>query len=192
VAALNRYPDVAGRLKAAAEPSVNVFLLEAALQRLEYRSLVEERAAKRDIVAILKAKRDAMAEAATAWAGVVETLHRPEFTKALHDRLEAETVADVLKSGDQGVRYVKDTLIGYFAAKLIEDVDLPTFGIKLSDRYYRTSLDLSEAALEARSDLIRAPLQEITAYHESGIRPEELAALLQAAGVMGIAVGVNK
>jgi len=54
------------------------------------------------------------------------------------------------------------------------------------------SLDFSAVALEARNDLVRAPLQEITVYHEGGIRAEEVAALLQAAGVAGVAAGVNR
>jgi hypothetical protein len=54
------------------------------------------------------------------------------------------------------------------------------------------SLDYSEASLQARNDLIRAPLQEITAYHEGGIRTDELAALLQALGLGAVGVGVNR
>jgi len=194
VEALNLYPDVAGRLKAAADPStnVNVYLLEAALQRLNYRMLVEERTAKRNIVAILKGKRDAMVEVAIAWVGIVETLHRAEFTQALSDRLQKETVASVLKADDKGAPAVKAAVIGYLSAKLIEDVDLATFDIKLADLYYRMSLDFSAVALEARNDLVRAPLQEITVYHEGGIRAEEVAAFLQAAGVAGVAAGVNR
>src|SRR6185295_1413479 len=185
---LNRYPDVAGRLKAAKEPSVNVLLLEAAIQRLEYRSLVEDRTAKRDIVTILRAKRNVMIEATTQWARVVENLNRPEFSAALRARLgsETETVATVIGSSDSGVRHVRDTVVRYLAAKLIEEVDIPAFDIKLADRHYVRSVDLSSIALEARNDLIRAPLQEITAYHEGGIRTEEIAALLQALSMAGI------
>ncbi len=201
VAILEKYPDVAGRLKTASGPGVNVFLLELALQRLEYRKLVEDRATKQDVVAILEAKSEAIAKAATAWGRVAlasrawggdSGSQEDKDVAKLRDRLDKERVATVLESGDEGVRFIKGAMTSYLAAKLIEDVDLPVFDIRLADRYYRESLDVSGVALEARNDLIRAPLQEITAYHESGIRSEELAALLQAVGVAGIAAGVNK
>ena len=140
----------------------------------------------------MRAKRNVMIEATTQWARVVENLNRPEFSAALRARLASETVATVIGSSDSGVRHVRDTVVRYLAAKLIEEVDIPAFDIKLADRHYARSVDLSSIALEARNDLIRAPLQEITAYHEGGIRTEEIAALLQALSMAGIAVGVNK
>jgi hypothetical protein len=193
--ALKRYPDVAARFSAAKNPTVNVYILELALQRLEYRQLVEERSAKKDIVALLKAKRATMVEGATAWGRVAETLLRPsaDFPAEIHTRLETATVAGVLsKPGEKGVPFVRETVVRYLAAKVLEDVELPTLEIKLADRYYRSSINYSEIALQARNDLIRAPLQEITTYHERGIRTEEIAALLQALGVAGVAVGVNR
>jgi hypothetical protein len=193
--ALKRYPDVAARFSAARNPTVNVYILELALQRLEYRQLVEERSAKKDIVTLLKAKQATIIEGATAWGRVAETLLKPpaDFPDELKTRVETAPVASVLsKPGEKGVFFVREAVVRYLAAKVLEDVELPTFEIKLADRYYRSSINYSEIALQARNDLIRAPLQEITTYHEGGIRTEEIAALLQALGVAGVAVGVNR
>jgi hypothetical protein len=191
VAALDRYPDIAARLRAARDPGVNVFLLELALQRLEYQKLATEQAASRELLTILKAKRETHIEAVTAWARVKALIARPEkdFPRAVQDRLARERVATVL-SDDPPV--VKQAVVNYAAAKLLEDAELPAFDIRLADRYYRLSLDFSETALQARNDLIRAPLQEITAYHEGGIRSDEVAALLHAIGLGAVGVGVNQ
>jgi hypothetical protein len=193
--ALTRYPDIAARLKAAENPTVNVYILELALQQLEYRQLVEDRSTKKDIVALLRAKQAVMVEGATAWGGVAETLLRPsaDFPAELHTKLESTTVSDVMSTQNvKGIPFVREAVIRYLAAKVLEDAELPTFEVKLADRYYHSSINYSEIGLHARNDLIRAPLQEITTYHEGGIRKEDIAALLQALGVAGVAVGVNR
>jgi len=191
VAALNRYPDIKGRLSAAQEPGVNVFLLELALQRLEYEKLVNEQAANQDVLTLVRNKRETLIETTAAWGRVMELLERPEkdFTEKLKQRLEKETVIAVLPVSPIIVR---QAVVNYVAAKLLEDADMPVFDVQLADGYYRMSLDFSETALRARDDLIRAPLQEITTYHEGGIRSEEVAALLHAIGLGAIAIGVNR
>jgi hypothetical protein len=191
VTALKRYPDIAARFRAARDPGVNVFLLELALQRLEHKKLATEQAARQDLLVILRAKRETHIEAVTAWARVKELLERTEkdFPKAIRDRLASETAAALLVSDSPVVRPI---VVNYAAAKLLEDAELPALDTRLADRYYRMSLDYSEASLQARNDLIRAPLQEITAYHEGGIRTDELAALLQALGLGAVGVGVNR
>lgn len=190
VAALNRYPDIAGRLRAASEPGVNVFILELALQRLEYEKLVGERATTQDVLALRKAKRETQIEAAAAWGRIMEYMKSPDFPDAVRKRLKSDRVAEVLSDGQSPL--IRQAVLNYVAAKLLEEVDLTAFDIRLADRYYRMSLDFSETALHARSDLIRAPLQEITVYHEGGIRPEEVAALLHAIGLGVIGAGVNR
>jgi flagellar biosynthesis/type III secretory pathway protein FliH len=193
--ALTRYPDIAARLKAAANPTANVYMLELALQQLRYHQLVEDQSMKKDIVALLRAKQAVMAEGATAWGRVAETLSRPpeDFPAELHTKLESMTVSKVLSTPEEkGIASIHQAVIHYLTAKILEDSELPIFEIKLADRYYHSSINYSEIALHARNDLIRAPLQEIATYHDGGIRREDIAALLQALGVAGVAVGVNR
>jgi hypothetical protein len=120
----------------------------------------------------------------------------PDVRADVRARLGTEAVGNVLASPQgKDVGWVRDAVTSYVIARLIDDVDIPAFDVRLADLYYRMSLDFSEVALQARNDLIRAPLQEITVYHEGGIRSEELAMLfqgLQAAGVAVIGAGTIK
>lgn len=190
---LGRSPDIATRLTAAGTPTANVFLLELALQRLRYQRLAGERTAMQDLLALYRAKRALMIESAVAWARLRQQTTSGTDRAEVRARLDTEPVTEVLSSPrGKDVAWVREALLGYVVARLIEDVDLPAFDGRLADRHYRMSLDFSEVALQARDDLIRAPLQEITTYHEGGIRSEELAQLLQALGVTAIGAGVLK
>jgi hypothetical protein len=55
----------------------------------------------------------------------------------------------------------------------------------------QAALDSSELALLGWHKLIGTAIEQLVAYHASGIKPETIAALLQAAGVGAIAGGVN-
>lgn len=51
------------------------------------------------------------------------------------------------------------------------------------------AVDSSEAAIHMWNALIATPVNQLAAYHASGIKPEQLAQLL---ALLGIAVGVNR
>jgi hypothetical protein len=53
------------------------------------------------------------------------------------------------------------------------------------------ALDVSEVALAQWENLIGVPINGLVAYHASGLKPEDIAAFLQALGVIGIAAGVH-
>lgn len=54
------------------------------------------------------------------------------------------------------------------------------------------ALDGSEYALKLWAHMIAIPLEELVAYHSSGLKSEDIANLIHAAGLAGIAVGVNR
>jgi hypothetical protein len=58
---------------------------------------------------------------------------------------------------------------------------------------YRAALEESQAGLTEWNSLITTPVNQIAAYHSGGIKPEQISGLLiQALGLGGIALGVNK
>ena len=54
------------------------------------------------------------------------------------------------------------------------------------------ALDASEYALALWQQTVQSPLQELADYHASGLKPEDVARLVQAASLVGVAVGVNR
>ncbi|HEY5871282.1 MAG TPA: hypothetical protein VI542_37885 [Candidatus Tectomicrobia bacterium] len=67
-----------------------------------------------------------------------------------------------------------------------EEIDFLIFGID-----HRAALENSSAAFAQWTNLIGVPLSQLVAYHESGIRSEDLANLINAAGLSAIAAGVH-
>ncbi len=53
------------------------------------------------------------------------------------------------------------------------------------------ALDYSEASLNIWKAAIVVPVEALLAYHQSGLKPEDIVELLKALGLGGIAVGVN-
>lgn len=190
---LRKYPDVAGRLKAADTPPLNVLLLELAIQRLQYRRLAADRAAKKDVLAILKAQREVEADAAAAWIRVMDGLIAVGGTPASKALLSKQkTLVEVFDAAQPAQRQqIAEVLVAYGFAKLSVEGRQNALSAQLRDRYRAQSLDTTEVAVEAWNDLIRAPLAEITAYHEGGITAEDIARLIHAIGIAAIAIGVN-
>lgn len=184
---LRKYPDVAGRLKAADTPPVNVLLLELAIQRLQYRRLAIERAAKKDVLSILRAQREVEADAAAAWIRVMDGLIALGGVD-----LSKKPLVEVFDAAPPGPRQqIAEVLVAYGFAKLSLEARQNALSAHLRDRYRAQSLDATEVAVEAWNDLIRAPLAEITAYHEGGITAEDIARVIHAIGIAAIAIGVN-
>lgn len=188
LAIVKKYPDVAGRLKAADVPPVNVLLLELAIQRLHYRRLQAGRDAKKDIVAILKLQREAHADSTASWIRVMDNVIKARDEERVDLRL---VLFDSFTSSTPiGRQRIAEILVGYAFAKLSGEDRMNIVKAKLRDRYRAQSLEMTEIAVGTWNDLIRAPLSEITAYHEGGITSEEIARLINALGIMAIAVGV--
>lgn len=97
------------------------------------------------------------------------------------------------ETGDSNKEIIAAALLNYALARHYDEMEFE-LDIRERDDYRNASLSYSEVSLEAWNDLIRAPLQEIAAYHEGGIRSEQIANLLralQAAGVITIGVRVD-
>lgn len=62
-----------------------------------------------------------------------------------------------------------------------------TAEVRLAGLPYESSLFRSEAAVAAWRAIIETPIQQLRSYHTGGLRPEAIAPLLQALGVVGIA-----
>ena len=188
LAVIKKYPDIAGRLRAADVPPVNVLLLELAIQRLHYRRLQAGRDAKKDIIAIWKLQRDAYADSAAAWISVMDKLillqqkDQAALPQALFEAFNS--------SMPIGRQRIAEVLVAYAVAELFTEDRMNVLNAQLRDRYRAQSLEMSEIAVVTWNDLIRAPLSEITAYHEGGITSEEIARLVNALGITAIAVGV--
>jgi len=57
---------------------------------------------------------------------------------------------------------------------------------------HEEALDATEYALNLWKHMIGSPLEQLVGYHASGLTSEDIANLLHAAGMAGIAVGVNR
>ena len=103
-----------------------------------------------------------------------------------------KTLVEVLDAAQPAQRQqIAEVLVAYGFAKLSVEGRQNALSAQLRDRYRAQSLDTTEVAVEAWNDLIRAPLAEITAYHEGGITAEDIARLIHAIGIAAIAIGVN-
>jgi hypothetical protein len=67
-----------------------------------------------------------------------------------------------------------------------EEIDFLIAGID-----HRAALESSSAAFAQWSNLIGVPLSQLVAYHESGIKSEDLANLINAAGFGAIAASID-
>jgi hypothetical protein len=56
---------------------------------------------------------------------------------------------------------------------------------------HEAAIDYSETSLKIWSSAIETPIAALYAYHEGGLKPEDIVELLKALGLVGIAVGVN-
>lgn len=66
-----------------------------------------------------------------------------------------------------------------------------TAQVRLNASGYREALILAEESLASWKAILDTPVDQIKTYHAGGIKPAELAPLLQALGLFGIANGVN-
>jgi hypothetical protein len=63
---------------------------------------------------------------------------------------------------------------------------------RLIANQHDAAIDATEAAYLQWNNCIGVPLAQLEAYHASGIKPEDIANLIQAAGFAAVGVGVNK
>lgn len=164
----------------AAYPRVSDLILESERLRIEIdrlRGLValeEERrtlfdlqltALSREIVALRRAKQRAVSVADWNVLALETSLAKQEAA--------ADSLAYLAESWSSG-------------RTPAEEIDFLLCGID-----HRAAIENSSAAFMQWSNLIGVPLSQLVAYHESGIKSEDLANLINAAGFSAIAAGVN-
>lgn len=66
-----------------------------------------------------------------------------------------------------------------------------TAEVRLNASGYREALILAGESVASWKAILDTPIDQLQAYHAAGLKPSELAPLLQAIGVLGIANGVN-
>ena len=186
---LKTYPDVAGPLRAADKPPVNLLLLELTVQRLELQRLNAQLQSDRDRLKIVLAQRDLMVQRAAGWIALLDAAEK----LTLVDRLRATPIAVVHADAAPDQRaHLTRVLEAYAEIRVRYDAPAASLAFDDDDRRRTLRFDLSETALAAWKDFIRAPLQEVATYHEGGLTPEDIANVIHALGLAGIAVGVNR
>ena len=186
---LKTNPGISRRLGYEAVPSVNVLLLELALQRLNYQMAFAQFEKEKSELGLLEQSFASWQDELQSWVQVATALRarnlaRPDLTngKPLVKYLpmaSPEEQEDIIRA-----------LVAYNLA-LSDRARREMIGIEQRNLIRRTSLEASKIALTAWNDLIRVPLNEVKAYHDGGITTEEIAALINAVGLTAIAVGVN-
>jgi hypothetical protein len=190
-----------GRAIAASLPSINAFLskgqappvtalvLEAENLRLQSEGLKKRIAGADAQIALLMAERDAIRG---------EILWLSKAARSLDDLPRARCVMTGDLTAD--LQSLSPPCRESALRALIFYANSWNLGRVMEDqiRYMRIAarhaavLDASDTALAQWQNLIAVPVSQLVAYHGSGIKTEDIAALLQALGVASIAAGVNR
>jgi hypothetical protein len=174
-------------------PKVAVLVLEAERLRLSLKKANDDMGRRESRIALLKAKR----------AAIISEIKLLMPAKRFVDLEDAEAKGYHCPRGRGGLvadfskfpAYCREELVSglllYASAwdsghAREEQIDYQLIALK-----YDESLDNSESALLQWQNLIGVPLGQLAAFYGSGIRPEDVARFLQAAGVGAVAAGVN-
>jgi hypothetical protein len=82
-------------------------------------------------------------------------------------------------------------LVHYSAAWTLGRVESEQIDYRLIALHHESALDTSDIAFRRWASLLEPPVDQLVALYETGLRPENIVAVLQALGVGAIAAGVN-
>lgn len=121
---------------------------------------------------------------------VAPTVACPENAPRHCRSLEALLRSNVLVNG------VPEERLAYRAMALLSESYVArerqrTAQVRLNATGYTQALILAEESVGSWKALLDTPIDQLKAYHAGGLKPAELAPLLQAIGIFGIANGVN-
>ncbi len=171
-------------------PQVGALVLESERLRLECEALRRDLGRRNSRLALLRDKREAA-------VNELNLLRRSKKFLALTDtqcKLGSEgLLADYRAFPKEYCREeVAAGLLAYTqswnAGQKLEERD----DYKIIDLSYTESLDNSEFGLLQWQNFIQVPLNQTSAFYSSGIKPEDIAKFLEAAGLAASAVGVNR
>lgn len=190
-------PSLEKRIGAAYNyPTVVPLLLAAEHLRLQLAAAQQTLATQTTRLNLLRKKLDAMAaemsllNTASRWMTGVDTL-ADQKTKHPCKRTAA-LVVDYGGWAPNCQEQVVAALLLYADAWTVgrlpqHEVDHLLIGLR-----HAASVDASENALLQWQNMIGVPLSQLVAFHKGGITSEDLANLINAIGLGGIAVGVNR
>ncbi len=171
-------------------PRVGALLLESEHLRLAVRGLEARLKRAKERAALLRQKRDAMAE---------ELFYLGQARAALAQTPAAsrnQALMDSYRQSPRIRRDVADALLSYANAWTFGRAAQEEADYRLIDLSHRSALDASQNALAQWENLIRVPLGQLVALHGSGITSEDIVGvvehLITAAGFAAVAFGVNQ
>lgn len=82
-------------------------------------------------------------------------------------------------------------LAQYSAAWTIGRVKSEQIDYRLIALHHESALDTSEIAFQKWDSLLGLPMNQLVAFYETGLKPEDIMSIIQALGLGAIAVGVN-
>ena len=114
---------------------------------------------------------------------------------AKYDPLHCESLEALLAS-TRRINGTPEERVAYRAMALLSESYVArdrqrTAQVRLNASGYQEALILAEEALASWKAILDTPIEQLRTYHAGGLKPAELAPLLQALGVLGIANGVN-
>jgi hypothetical protein len=191
-------PAIATELRSGLRyPRVSSLLLEAERLRLSIEHLRSRLARAGRRVDLLRRKREAMADELAELTRARSALR--EIKKALGHppdepwpaAVETASLFETYRSEDGIRRHVGELLLAYADSFSLgrlpqEEVDYLLIGLT-----HEAALDGSATAVAQWENLIRVPLAQLVALHASGITPEQISNLIQAAGFTAVGIGVN-
>ena len=167
-------------LDGATYPRVSDLILESERLRIELDRL-------RGLIALEEERKTLLDLQLTALSREIFALRRAADrveTAKPSGALAAEQDGSTQEAAADALAYIGESWsIGRTPA---EEIDFLIFGID-----HRAALENSSAAFAQWSNLIGVPLSQLVAYHESGIKSEDLANLINTAGFSAIAAGVH-
>jgi hypothetical protein len=174
-------------------PSVGSLILESERLRLEAEALRRDLSRRETHLTLLREKRNATVNEVNLLLRTRKYLSLDDpFAKNCHED-DKGLLADYRAFPTQYCREVVAAgLVAYAQSwnagrKQEEEEDYRLIALS-----YTESLDKTELALMQWQNLIQVPLSQTATYYASGIKPDDIAKFLQAAGIAATAAGVNR
>jgi hypothetical protein len=181
-------PSIDAFLSKGQAPPVTALVLEAENLRLQREGLKRRIAAADKQIALLFAERDAIREEVRWLTKASRSVAEVRTNCKPTGDLAADLQSLLPSCRENGLRALIFYANSWNLGRVVEDQVRYT---RIAGRH-ASALDASDTALAQWQNLIAVPMSQLVAYHGSGIKPEDIVALMQALGVGGIAVGVNR
>jgi hypothetical protein len=166
-------------------PQVGVLVLEANRLRIELESVRKRRQRAQTVLDLLRLKRDATGAELGLLRGVQTDLNGQDATKTIVSLIGDP--ADMLRH-----QRLASALLNYVNAWTVHRVAEEQADYMLIGLRHAAALDASESALAQWDNLVGEPITQLVALHGSGVKTQDLANLIQAAGLGAIGYGVNR